>query len=77
MTEVVNAVLHAFYCNIKSCKDESMNSDLHSSDHPALVAIQLHMNTGHPSLCPCTALHSPHWPESSFYLVETGQGQYS
>lgn len=50
-----------------------MNSDLHSSDHLAAIAIQFHMNTGHPSLCHCTDSHSLHWPESSFYLVETEQ----
>lgn len=50
-----------------------MNSDLHSSNHPAVIAIRFHMNTGHPRLCPCTAPHSPRWPESSFSLVETGQ----
>lgn len=50
-----------------------MNSDLHSSDRPAVTAIQFHMNTGHPTVCHCTAPHSPRWPESSFYLVETRQ----
>lgn len=50
-----------------------MNADLHSSERPAVIATRLHTNTGLPSMCPCTAPHSPRWPESSFYLVETGQ----
>lgn len=64
----MGAALKRWKTKKKSCKDEPMNSDVHSSDHLALVTSQFHMNTGHPSLCPSTALHSPHWPESSFYL---------
>ena len=50
-----------------------MNSDLHSSGHRAVSAIRLHMNTGHPRVCPHTAPRSPRWTESSFSLVETAQ----